>query len=158
MYYKNINQHSFILFLCLLLISCGQDNSIQSNYQNHYDKEDGGRLINAMTGEPSNLIAMIAGDSASSAIANNIFNSLLKYDESLNYSPEIAKSWNVSNNQKTITFKIRKGLYWADGEKLTSKDVMFTWKLVTDPNTRTPYASDYQLVKKRQHQTPIHSE
>jgi len=148
MYYKNINQHSFILFLCLLLISCGQDNSIQSNYQNHYDKEDGGRLINAMTGEPSNLIAMIAGDSASSAIANNIFNSLLKYDESLNYSPEIAKSWNVSNNQKTITFKIRKGLYWADGEKLTSKDVMFTWKLVTDPNTRTPYASDYQLVKK----------
>jgi len=148
MYYKNINQHSFILFFCLLLISCGQDNSIQSNYQNHYDKEDGGRLINAMTGEPSNLIAMIAGDSASSAIANNIFNSLLKYDESLNYSPEIAKSWNVSNNQKTITFKIRKGLYWADGEKLTSRDVMFTWKLVTDPNTRTPYASDYQLVKK----------
>ncbi|MDC0422681.1 peptide-binding protein [Methylophilaceae bacterium] len=101
-----------------------------------------------MTGEPSNLIAMIAGDSASSAIANNIFNSLLKYDESLNYAPEIAESWDISNNQKTITFKIREGLYWADGEKLTSKDVMFSWKLVTDPNTRTPYASDYQLVKK----------
>ena len=148
MYYKNINLYSFILFLCLFSIGCSQDKPVGLNYQAHYDKEDGGRLINAMTGEPSNLIAMIAGDSASSAIANNIFNSLLKYDESLNYAPEIAESWNISNNQKTITFKIRKGLYWADGEKLTSKDVMFTWKLVTNPDTRTPYASDYQLVKK----------
>jgi peptide/nickel transport system substrate-binding protein len=148
MYYKNISHNSFILFFFLLLISCGQDKSVQTNYQNDYDKVDGGRLINAMTGEPSNLIAMIAGDSASSAIANNIFNSLLKYDEALNYAPEIAESWSISNNQKTITFKIREGLYWADGEKLTSKDVMFTWKLVTDKNTRTPYASDYQLVKK----------
>jgi len=148
MYYKNINLYSFILFLCLFSIGCSQDKPVGLNYQAHYDKEDGGRLINAMTGEPSNLIAMIAGDSASSAIANNIFNSLLKYDKSLNYAPDIAESWNISNNQKTITFKIRKGLYWADGEKLTSKDVMFTWKLVTNPDTRTPYASDYQLVKK----------
>ncbi len=147
MHYKNIKLYSFLL-LCCLLFGCSQDKIDESNYKNHYDKEDGGRLINAMTGEPSNLIAMIAGDSASSAIANNIFNSLLKYDESLNYAPEIAESWKVSNNQKTITFKIREGLYWADGEKLTSKDVMFTWKLVTDPDTRTPYASDYQLVKK----------
>ena len=148
MHYKNINQHSFILFLCFFLISCGQDKSTQLNYQKHYDEEDGGRLINAMTGEPSNLIAMIAGDSASSAIANNIFNSLLKYDESLNYAPDIAESWKISIDQKTITFKIREGLFWADGKRLTSKDVMFTWKLVTNPNTRTPYASDYQLVKK----------
>jgi peptide/nickel transport system substrate-binding protein len=147
MHYINIKLYSLTLLYCLLS-GCTQDKIDESNYKNYYDKEDGGRLINAMTGEPSNLIAMIAGDSASSAIANNIFNSLLKYDESLNYAPEIAESWNVSNNQKTITFKIREGLYWADGEKLTSRDVMFTWKLVTDPNTRTPYASDYQLVKK----------
>ncbi len=148
MYYKNINQHFFLLFLCFFFISCTQDKSVQLDYQRYYNKEDGGRLINAMTGEPSNLIAMIAGDSASSAIANNIFNSLIKYDDSLNYAPEIAESWSISKDQKTITFKIREGLFWADGEKLTSNDVMFTWKLVTDPNTRTPYASDYQLVKK----------
>ena len=148
MHYKNLKLFSYTFFLCLIIFGCGQDKSIEENYQNHYDIESGGRLINAMTGEPSNLIAMIAGDSASSAIANNIFNSLLKYDESLNYSPDIAESWSISNNQKTITFKIREGLFWADGKKLTSKDVMFTWKLVTDPNTRTPYASDYQLVKK----------
>ena len=71
-----------------------------------------------MAGEPSNLIAMIAGDSASSAIAGNIFNSLLKYDENLNYAPDLAESWEISNNQKTITFKLKKGLQWADGSHL----------------------------------------
>lgn len=136
------------ILLCIFLVSCTDNKVGAPNYAGNYSKEDGGRLINAMTGEPSNLIAMIAGDSASSAIAGNIFNSLLKYNEQLNYAPEIAESWDISSDQKTITFRIKKGLTWSDGSPLTSKDVMFTWKLVTNPNTRTPYGSDYQLVKK----------
>jgi len=132
----------------ILIISCSKDTSEVINYNKEYKNSSGGSLINAMAGEPSNLIAMIAGDSASSAIAGNIFNSLLKYDENLNYAPDLAESWQISNNQKTISFKLKKGLQWADGKPLTSADVLFTWKLITNPNTRTPYASDYQLVKK----------
>ena len=103
-----------------------------------------------MIGEPSNLVAMIAGDSASSAIAANIFNTLIKYDENLNHAPELASQWIISDDQKTITFKLKENLFWADGTPLTSDDVLFTWRLVTDPNTRTPYASDYLLVKDAQ--------
>ena len=121
----------------------------------NFKNSSGGNLINAMAGEPSNLIAMIAGDSASSAIAGNIFNSLLKYDENLNYIPDLAESWEISNNQKTISFKLKKDLQWADGKPLTSADVLFTWKLITNPNTRTPYASDYQLVKKASTPDPL---
>jgi peptide/nickel transport system substrate-binding protein len=67
----------------------------------------------------------------------------------------LAESWKISNNQKTITFKLKKGLQWADGKPLTSADVLFTWKLITNPNTRTPYASDYQLVKKASTPNPL---
>ena len=136
------------IFISLIfVISCSKDTSEVIDYNIEFKKSSGGSLINAMAGEPSNLIAMIAGDSASSAIAGNIFNSLIKYDENLNYAPDLAESWEISNNQKTITFKLKKGLQWADGKPLTSADVLFTWKLITNPNTRTPYASDYQLVK-----------
>ena len=65
MYYKNIKPYLLIFLFCSFIFACGKDNSVNTNYQNYYDKESGGRLINAMTGEPSNLIAMIAGDSAS---------------------------------------------------------------------------------------------
>ena len=143
---KNLNLS--LLILSLLLISCSKNNSQTVEYNDNYSIEKGGSLVNAMIGEPSNLIAMIAGDSASSAIAGNIFNSLIKYDEKLNHAPELAEKWEISADQKTITFTLKDNLVWADGTPLTSEDVLFTWKLVTDPNTRTPYASDYLLVKK----------
>ncbi len=139
---------NFAAFLTLFfLISCSNKSSQNIDYKQSYEKESGGEIINAMIGEPSNLIAMIAGDSASSAIAGNIFNTLIKYDENLELEPELAQSWSISDDQKTITFTLKPNLKWADGQPLTSHDVYFTWKLVTDPNTRTPYSSDYLLVK-----------
>ena len=140
-------KQNFLLICSLIfIISCSNNNSEVIDY-NDNNLSTGGVLINAMSAEPSNLISMIAGDSASSAIASKIFNSLIRYDENLNFTSDIAESWKVSNNQKTITFKIKKGLEWSDGEPLTSADVYFTWKLITNPNTRTPYGSDYTLVK-----------
>ena len=130
-----------------MIISCSKKESQTIEYKDNYSSEKGGLLVNAMVGEPSNLIAMIAGDSASSAIAGNIFNSLIKYDEKLNHEPELAKSWEISEDQKTITFTLKDNIFWADGIALTSEDVLFTWQLVTNPKTRTPYASDYLLVK-----------
>ena len=144
-----------IFISSIFLLSCSKNTSEVIDYNGEFKNSSGGNLINAMAGEPSNLIAMIAGDSASSAIAGNIFNSLLKYDENLNYVPDLAESWEISNNQKTISFKLKKDLQWADGKPLTSADVLFTWKLITNPNTRTPYASDYQLVKKASTPDPL---
>ncbi len=141
----------FLLIISFfLLISCSKESDQIIDYKDNYLTEEGGEIINAMIGEPSNLVAMIAGDSASSAIAANIFNTLIKYDENLNHAPELASQWIISDDQKTITFKLKENLFWADGTPLTSDDVLFTWRLVTDPNTRTPYASDYLLVKDAQ--------
>lgn len=119
-----------------------------------YPSESGGTLVDAMSGEPSNLIAMMAGESSSSAIAGNIFNSLLKYDKNLELTGELAQSWEVSADQKTITFHLKPNLKWADDQPLTSDDVLFTWKTVTDDNTHTPYGADYKLVKKAEAPNP----
>lgn len=131
----------------LLITACGKAPSGNAaDFDQSYPPSSGGTLIDATAGEPSGLIPMIAGEAAASAVASNIFNSLLKYDKNLELQGELAQSWNVSTDQKTITFKLKPGLKWADGKPLTSADVLFTWKLVTDDNTRTPYGSDYKLV------------
>ncbi len=139
-----------------LVVACGRQNDAdkQVNYDSPTSSVEGGVLIDAITGEPSTLIYMVAGESASAAITSNIFNKLLKYDANLDLEGELAESWQISSDNKTITFKLKPNLKWADGHALTSQDIMFTWKAVTDEKTASPYASDYLLVKKAEAPDP----
>jgi peptide/nickel transport system substrate-binding protein len=138
-----------VYMLCVsALLSCGKSVEDTTDYNKPYPTEAGGTLIDASTAEPSGLIFMVAGESAASAISSHIFNTLLKYDKNLDLEGELAENWQISGDQKTITFKLKPNLKWADGKPLTSQDVLFTWRLVIDEKTRSPYASDYQLVKK----------
>ena len=55
--------------------------------------------------------------------------------------PALAKSWEISDNKKEITFTLRDNLKWSDGEPLTADDVVFTYNdLILNPkipnNTR----------------------
>ena len=144
-----------LILICipLFLSSCGDNSSSKKisnsiDYDKKYAPSNGGTLIDASTAEPSGLIAMTAGESAASAIADKIFNSLIKYDKNLDLTGELAQSWDISPDKKTITFHLKPNLQWADKQALTSDDVLFTWQKVTDPNTRTPYGSDFTLVTK----------
>ena len=42
--------------------------------------------------------------------------------------PALAESWQVSGDKKRITFTLRAGLQWSDGEPLTADDVVFTYQ------------------------------
>lgn len=143
------------LLIASLLAGCEKTPPVDSRLDQPYPAVSGGTLIDAMASEPSGLIPMIAGEAASSAIASHIFNSLLRYDKNLELEGELAKSWSISQDQKTITFHLKPGLEWADGKPLTSADVLFTWQLVTDDKTRTPYGADFKLVTKAQAPNPL---
>ncbi|MDQ6992127.1 MAG: peptide-binding protein [Mariprofundus sp.] len=106
----------------------------------------GDRLVDASIGDASNLIPMIAGDASSHAIASQLYLSLLKYDSELNLTGQLASSWRVGKDNKSITFHLRKGLTWSDGKPFTSADCAFTLKLIQDKNTQSAYKSDYALV------------
>lgn len=138
-----------VISFAIVQVACGNktDTAHQIDYNKTSPSTQGGTLIDAMTGEPSTLIYMVAGESASAAVTANIFNKLLKYNANLDLEGELVERWQISSDSKTITFTLKPNLQWADGKPLTSKDVMFTWQAVTNEKTASPYASDYQLVK-----------
>jgi peptide/nickel transport system substrate-binding protein len=145
-----------ISFASLMLLGCNNTSSNSNiNYNQQLASEPGGTMIDAMIGEPSGLIAMIAGEASAAQISAQIFNTLLTYNKDLDIKGELAESWTVSDDQKTITFTLKPNLTWSDGKPLTSEDVLFTWQLVTDENTRSPYGADFQLVKQATAPTPL---
>lgn len=111
------------------------------------EPEPGGTIIEAMLGEPSNLITPLATDSASHEIASQIYVSLIKYDKNIEVVPYAAESYEVLDGGKLLRFTLRDDVYWFDGTQLTAEDVEFTYKLMIDPETPTAYAGNFKLVK-----------
>lgn len=60
-------------------------------------------------------------------IAQNMFNGLTKFDNNLNVVPDIAKSWTVSSDGTTYTFTLRQDVTFSNGDKVTAKDVLYSW-------------------------------
>ncbi|MDY7030401.1 MAG: ABC transporter substrate-binding protein, partial [Thermodesulfobacteriota bacterium] len=144
----------FSTFLILLaFVSCTGDHKESSQQQDENIGETGlpaygDVLIDSSIGDASNLIPMLASDSASHGIAGLVFNGLVKYDKDLNLVGDLAESWDISEDGLTITFHLRKGVKWHDGVEFTANDVLFGYKTIINPNTRTAYAGDYLEVKK----------
>jgi len=96
---------------------------------------------------PARLNPLIATDSASGAIANFIFNALVKYDASgQNVVGDLAQSY-TRISPTVIEFKLRRGVKWHDGKPFSAEDVVFTYNLITSPKVMSPYSTDFRVVK-----------
>jgi oligopeptide transport system substrate-binding protein len=88
--------------------------------------------------------AMIDSQSES-AIAQNLFDGLLKFDSNLNISPDIALAVpTVSPDGLTYTFKLRQDVTFSNGDKVTSKDVLYSWNRAAA--MQGPYAVNLSAI------------
>ncbi len=108
----------------------------------------GDLFIDASIGDASTLLPPLASDAASHGVASLIYNGLVKYDGDLNLVGDLAESWDISPDGLTITFKLRQGVKWQDGQPFTAHDALFTYQVMVDPKTPTAYSGDYLQVKK----------
>jgi peptide/nickel transport system substrate-binding protein len=105
-------------------------------------------LVRGAIGDASNLIPFLSSDSASHEIAGRVYNGLVKYDKDMNIVGDLAQSWDITANGLVITFHLRKGVKWHDGQPFTAADVFYTYQVTVDPKTPTAYAEDFKMVKK----------
>lgn len=63
------------------------------------------------------------------------YDGLVRYDrEWKQIIPNLAESWEVSEDAKTYTFKLRDGLKWNNGKPFTSADIAFAVELFSEPS------------------------
>jgi peptide/nickel transport system substrate-binding protein len=82
-----------------------------------------------MTLEPPGLDPTSGAAAAIGEITHyNIFEGLTKINEDFSVTPLLAEKWNFSPDLKTLTFNLRKGVKFQDGETFSSKDVKFSFE------------------------------
>ncbi|MEK7874210.1 MAG: ABC transporter substrate-binding protein, partial [Chloroflexota bacterium] len=79
-----------------------------------------------MQGEPSINVTMVLAP---------VYNNLVQYDEETGSKivPALAESWDVSKDNLTYTFKIRKGVNFHDGKSFAVEDVLYNLDRVRNP-------------------------
>ncbi|HKL49114.1 MAG TPA: ABC transporter substrate-binding protein, partial [Desulfuromonadales bacterium] len=132
--------------MILCLYGCPSDEERDPAPSGSAAEAFGDTIVMGSIGEPSNLIPALSSDSSSSDINGLVYNGLLRYDKNYNLEPVLAESWDISEDNLTITFHIRQGVEWHDGEPFTSADVLFTYEMMIDPDTPTAYAEDFLQV------------
>ena len=98
------------------------------------------------TSKPGRLNPLLATDSASSAIAEWIFNGLMKYDENGTLVPDMAQSYHFLSPTRLV-FTLRKGMTWSDGTPIDARDVVATYQMALSPKLFTPYSEPFPFVK-----------
>lgn len=68
-------------------------------------------------------------------VVQNVYNQLIQYSpfNPNEIIPDLAKSWEVSPDGRTVTFHLREGVRWHDGKPFSSADVEFSIKRMMDP-------------------------
>jgi peptide/nickel transport system substrate-binding protein len=73
--------------------------------------------------------------------------SLLGLDEdTLEYEPNMAESYSISEDGLTFTFNLRQDMKWSDGEPLTAQDYKWTYDQVIKPENVFAYLSQLEFI------------
>ena len=127
----------FSALVILFSVSCNQSSQTSSNFF-RYNQSSG----------LASLDPVFAKDQSTIWACNQLFNSLVQIDDSLNIKPCIASSWEISPDGKTYTFHLRNDVRFhndacfdgGNGRNVVAKDVVYSFKRLIDPHVASPGA------------------
>ena len=80
-------------------------------------------------------------------IASNVLSGLMHLDAQFVPFGDAAESWTISDDGKEYVFKLRQGMVFHNGDKFTSKDVVYTYNRSKDKNKSFPLPSPQQRAR-----------
>jgi len=99
-----------------------------SPYENLQPGVRGGTFYIASISNPKKWNMVTAHETSTTQYTSQMFKGLTDINPVTGaLEPELAKSWDISDDGLTITFHLRQGIKWSDGEPFTADDVVFTF-------------------------------
>ena len=94
-------------------------------------------------GDPPTLDPALTSDTTSAALVVEIYSGLVSIDTDLFIIPDIAESWDITNDGRTYTFHLRKDVKFHDGKPVTAHDFKYSMERTLNPATESTVADLY---------------
>jgi peptide/nickel transport system substrate-binding protein len=113
----------------------------------------GGTVRVGISQEPIILNPILGSQTVNTVVASNMIEGLLQVGPDGNYQPALAAevptttNGGVSADGLTIRWKLKPGVLWSDGKPFTSEDVLFTYKVFTEPQNPIPIRVGYSEIE-----------
>lgn len=80
-------------------------------------------------------------------VSRLVYSGLMKKDKDGLLMPDLATSYEISEDKKTYTFTLRDDVKWHDGESFSAYDVAFTYESVQDSSVGSPLIVSFRGVQ-----------
>ncbi len=107
----------------------------------------GGIYNEGVLGRFTNANPLYATSDADTTVSRLVFAGLLTTGEHGRLTGDLASGYDVSDDGATYTVHLRPDLKWQDGRPLTSRDVLFTFRTIQNPDAQSPLLNSWRGVK-----------
>src|SRR5581483_9704938 len=97
----------------------------------------GGDIIFGQDSEPDTLDPHVTGSRHTTIAIVNVFDTLLVQDDDLSFKPWLAEKWELSPDQLTYTFYLKKGVKFHDGTPFNAEAMKFSFDRMVNPDTKS---------------------
>ncbi len=133
---------SFLLVVLIIILACAEKEEKLAG-------EQGGTVVIGTTDLPAVVSPLAPSVFGSNDILDLLFMHLHRIDpETGKMKPELAESWEFSEDLLSITYYLRDDVNWWDGKPVTAEDVFYTYEKMKDPKTNYPNIARLRFIKK----------
>lgn len=132
-------------FVLILALALGQGAVAKVAPVGNPNAPKGGSITIGYPDYPKSLLMYLAFEELAEGINLLVLESLIEvHPETYEHIPGLAKSWEISGDKTTYTFKLDERARFSDGKPVTAEDVKFTWDTLMNPKNKTaPFQAYY---------------
>ncbi|ARD47071.1 ABC transporter substrate-binding protein [Sporosarcina sp. P33] len=141
----------FSLLLVFMIAGCSDDSGGSGS-------SSGESTLNiGYNAQPNTIDPHISNTATTTDVSRNIFEQLLSFDENNEVAPLLAESYEISEDGKDVTFKLRKDVKFHNGNEMTADDVVASMERWRSLNGKAiAYLSNSEFVKEDEDTVVLH--
>ncbi|MEJ7837591.1 MAG: ABC transporter substrate-binding protein, partial [Thermomicrobiales bacterium] len=106
----------------------------------------GGTLRVGLQADPAQLDPALTSLTAAWHVIEHVYEALLSYDAGLNPVPQLAETYDISDDGTVYTFNLRQGVTWHNGRPFVAADVKYSVERILNPALDSPHSAAYASV------------